>query len=218
VSALADAAHPARRAGWTIALSCRLPVPLLLGLRLAGRRRRRSVLSAASVAITVGALVAVLMFREHAHSLDTSGGLGGLYRFSGPGDPLWERGMNVMLVFTVALVLVALVNAVLVTWATVQDARHASAIERALGASPEEVGGSLVVAQLIPAVPGAVLGIPVGILLYDAVGRHGSTAPSGPLLLGVILVTLVVMAVLTAVPALIGAGRPVGPILRSELA
>lgn len=72
----------------------------------------------------VGSLVAVLTFREHAHSLDTSGGLGGLYRFSGPGDPLWERGMNVMLVFTVALVVLALVNAVLVTWATVQGARQ----------------------------------------------------------------------------------------------
>lgn len=40
-------------------------------------------LSAASVAITVGALIAVLMFRGRANSLHTSGGLGGLHRFSG---------------------------------------------------------------------------------------------------------------------------------------
>ena len=111
------------------------------------------------------------MFREHANSLHTSGGLGGLYRFSGPGDPLWERGMDVLLVFTIALVLLALVNAILVTWATVQDARHASAIERALGASPNQVGWALVVAQLLPALPGAILGIPVGVGLYDAVGQ-----------------------------------------------
>jgi putative ABC transport system permease protein len=218
VSALADAARPPRRARWTIALSSRLPIPILLGMRLAGRRRRRAVLSAASIAITVGSLVAVLMFREHANSLDTSGGLGGLYRFSGPGDPLWERGIDVLLVFTVALVLLALVNAVLVTWATVQDARHTSAIERALGASPDQVGWALVVAQLLPALPGAILGIPVGVGLYDAVGRHGSTVPSLPALLGVLVVTLVVVAMLTTIPARIGARQPVAEILRSEAA
>jgi putative ABC transport system permease protein len=187
-------------------------------MRLASRRRRRAVLSAASLAITVGSLVAVLMFREHANSLDTSGGLGGLFRFSGPGDPLWERGMNVMLVFTIALVLLALVNAVLVTWATVQDARHASAIERALGASPDQVGWALVVAQLLSALPGAILGIPVGVGLYDAVGRHASTLPSAPALLGVLVAVVVVVAVLTAIPARIGARRPVAEILQSETA
>jgi putative ABC transport system permease protein len=218
VSALADAARPPRRARWTIALSSRLPVPMLIGLRLAGRRRRRAVLSAASIAITVGSLVAVLMFREHANSLHTSGGLGGLYRFSGPGDPLWERGIDVLLVFTIALVLLALVNAVLVTWATVQDTRHASAIERALGASPGQVGWALVVAQLLPALPGAILGIPVGIGLYDAVGRHGSTVPSAAALLGVLIVTLLVVAMLTSIPARIGARRSVAEILQSELA
>jgi len=218
VSALADTARPPRRARWTIALSARLPVPILIGMRLAGRRRRRAVLSAASVAITVGSLVALVMFREHANSLDTSGGLGRLYRFSGPGDPLWERGMDVMLVFTIALVLLALVNAVLVTWATVQDARHASAIERALGASPEQVGWALVVAQLLPALPGAILGVPVGVGLYDLVGRHSSTLPSAPALLGVLVVTLLVVAVLTSVPARIGARTSVAEILQSELA
>jgi ABC-type lipoprotein release transport system permease subunit len=218
VSALADAARPPRRARWTIALSTRLPVPILIGMRLAGRRRRRAVLSGASVAITVGSLIAMMMFREHANSLHTSGGLGGLYRFSGPGDPLWERGMDVLLVFTIALVLLALVNAVLVTWATVQDARHASAIERALGASPDQVGWALVVAQLLPALPGAILGIPVGIGLYDAVGRHGSTVPSVPVLLGVLIVTLLVVGALTSIPAGIGARTPVAEILQSELA
>jgi putative ABC transport system permease protein len=218
VNALADAARSPRRARWTIALSSRLPVPVLLGMRLAGRRRRRAVLSAASVAVTVGSLVAVLMFRDHANSLHTSGGLGGLYRFSGPGDPLWERGIDVLLVFTIALVLLALVNAVLVTWATVQDARHASAIERALGASPGQVGLALVVAQILPAVPGAILGIPVGLGLYEAVGRHSSAVPSLPGLLGVLIVTLVVVGILTAIPARLGARWPVAEILGAEAA
>ncbi|HEY3684504.1 MAG TPA: FtsX-like permease family protein [Streptosporangiaceae bacterium] len=44
VSALADAARPPRRTGWLIALSRRLPVPLLLALRVTARRPRRVVL------------------------------------------------------------------------------------------------------------------------------------------------------------------------------
>lgn len=212
-SALADSPRPSRRGSLSIAVSAWLPVPFLLGVRLASRRRRRALLSAASIAITVGALIAVLMFRQHAQALGNSGGL---YRFSGPGDPLWERGMDVMLVFTVALVVLALINAVLVTWATVQDARHASAVERALGASPGQVGLALVVAQLLPAVPGAIFGVPVGIGLYVAVGRHNSTVPSAPAVLAVLLITLIVVALLTAIPARIGARTPVAEVLQAE--
>jgi putative ABC transport system permease protein len=213
VSALADAPRPPRRGSLSIRISAWLPVPFLLGMRLASRRRRRALLSAASIAVTVGALIALLMFRERAQVLENSSGL---YRFSGPGDPLWERGMHVMLVFTVALVVLALVNAVLVTWATVQDARHASAVERAMGASPGQVGLALVVAQLLPALPGAIIGIPVGIGLYVAVGRHNSTAPSGPAVVAVLLITLIVVAMLTAIPARIGARTPVAEILQAE--
>ena len=49
VHALADAARPPRRTPWLIAISARLPVPLLLGLRVAARRPRRVVLSAVSI-------------------------------------------------------------------------------------------------------------------------------------------------------------------------
>jgi putative ABC transport system permease protein len=66
--------------------------------------------------------------------------------------------------------------------------------------------------------PGAILGIPVGIGLYDAVGRHGSTVPSAPALLGVLIVTLVVVAALTTIPARIGARKSVAEILQAELA
>ena len=218
VRALADAPRMPRRGRWSIALSSRLPTPFLLGLRIVSRRRRRALLSAASIAITVGALIAVLMFREHANSLDTSGGLGGLYRFSGPGDPLWERGMDVMMVFTVALVLLALINAVLVTWATVQDTRHVTAVERALGASPEQASSAVVVAQLLSAVPGAIVGVPVGIGLYLAVGHHSSGVPSAIGIVAVVLLTIISVAALTALPARIGARQPVAAILQGEMA
>jgi putative ABC transport system permease protein len=215
VSALADTARPPRRGALSIRVSAWLPVPFLLGMRLASRRRRRTLLSAASIAVTVGALISMLMFRQRAQWVVSQDGL---YRFSGPGDPLWQRGADVMVVFTVALVILALVNAVLVTWATVQDARHTSAVDRALGASPGQVGLALVAAQLIPALPGAILGVPAGVALYVLVGRHNSTVPSGPALLAVLVLTLAVVGLLTAVPARIGARRPVAEILQAETA
>lgn len=213
VDAIADAPRPARRGRLSIALSSHLPVPLLLGVRLASRRRRRAVLSAASIALTVGALVTVLMFREHAHSLAS---LGGLYRFSGPSDPLWERGSDVMAVFTVAMVLLAFVNAVLVTWATVQEVRHTTAVERALGASPGQTTASIVAAQLLSALPGALLGVPVGVGLYVLVGHHNSTLPSAVAIIGVVLLVLVVTACLTALPARFGMRRSVSGALQAE--
>ena len=60
VLALADSARPPRRTAWLIALSARLPVPLLLGLRVAARRPRRVVLATISIAITVSGIVAAL--------------------------------------------------------------------------------------------------------------------------------------------------------------
>ena len=67
---------PAAAPGRLIALSARLPVPLLLGLRLAARRPRRAVLSAASIAVTVTGIVAVLAF----HATAGQQRLGGLVR------------------------------------------------------------------------------------------------------------------------------------------
>jgi FtsX-like permease family len=56
VNALADAPRPPRRVGWLIAVSARLPVPLLLALRVAARRPRRVVLGVVSIAITVSGI------------------------------------------------------------------------------------------------------------------------------------------------------------------
>jgi hypothetical protein len=64
VHALTDAARPPRRAPSLIAVSARLPVPLLLGLRMTARRPRRVVLSVVSIAITVTGIVAALAPRR----------------------------------------------------------------------------------------------------------------------------------------------------------
>ena len=204
VLALADSARPPRRTAWLIALSARLPVPLLLGLRVAARRPRRTVLCVLSIAITVSGIVAALA--AHADLKDDSN--------SASADQLNE----VLLVITITLLALAAVNAIFVTWATALDARRSSALERALGATPQQVSGGLSAAQVLPALAGAILGIPGGLELI-AVADPDSATPMPPLwqLLAVVPVTALVIAGLTAIPARIGARRPAARILQSEL-
>jgi putative ABC transport system permease protein len=154
VGALGDAALRPRRHRVAVRVSRRLPVPLLLGLRLAARRPRRSILGVVSVFITQ---------------------------------------------------------------ATAADARHSAALVRALGATREQVTAALCAAQLIPAVPGVLLGIPAGIGLVRAV-RHGqnTTVPPAWWLITMAVGVLVVLAMLVAVPARLSARRAPAEILAAE--
>jgi putative ABC transport system permease protein len=69
----------------------------------------------------------------------------------------------------------------------------------------------------MPGLVAACLGIPLGLALYELAGGHVSEASPPVLwLVGVIPGTLIAVAVLTAIPARIGARRPVAEILRSE--
>jgi ABC-type antimicrobial peptide transport system permease subunit len=79
------------------------------------------------------------------------------------------------------------------------------------------VSAGLSAAQLLPALVGAILGIPGGIGLFAAVG-DSTTLPPLWQLLAVVPATVLVVAGLTAIPARIGARRPVAEILQSELA
>jgi putative ABC transport system permease protein len=169
------------------------------------------VLSTVSIAITVSGIVAVLIV--HATSDQQSAGSAGL------NSPTTDQLNKVMLIITVMLVALAAVNAIFITWATVLDARPSSALARALGATPQQVTAGMSAAQVLPALPGALLGIPGGFGLLASVS-HGGTLTVPPLwwLLGVVLGTLVVVAGLTAIPARIGARRPVAEILQSETA
>ena len=170
VRALADSARPPRRGAWLVALSARLPVPLLLGLRVAARRPRRVVLSAISVAVTVSGIVAALTAHAQLNARQAAGSAGLV-------DPRNGRLNQVLLVITIMLVAQAAVNAIFVTLATVQDSRHASALARALGATPHQVSVGLATAQIIPALTGAVLGIPGGLALIALVSPDPATPP-----------------------------------------
>ena len=70
---------------------------------------------------------------------------------------------------TITLVTLAAVNAIFITWATALDARRSSALARALGATPEQVSAGLSASQVLPAIAGAIMGIPAGLALLAAV-------------------------------------------------
>jgi putative ABC transport system permease protein len=213
VSALADSARPPRRGAMLIAVSRRLPVPLLLGLRLVARRPGRALLSMASIAVTATGIVAVLAFHTTVN-LKTAG-----MAHQGLANPVVTRDEQMLQVITVVLVALAVLNAVVTAWATVQDTRHASALARALGATPHRIGAAISSAQVISALPGALLGIPLGIGLF-AVASHAGivTIPPAPWLAAAVLGILLAVDALASISARIGARRPPGEILQAETA
>ncbi|MBV9857235.1 MAG: FtsX-like permease family protein [Streptosporangiaceae bacterium] len=211
VGALAGAARPPKRRAIVTRLSARMPVPLLLGMRLAARRPRRALLSAASVAVTVTGVVAVLMV--HARFDANPSAYGQL------GNPQVNRVGQVMTVITVALIVMAAVNALLITWATVLDARRSSALARALGSTPSQVSAGLAVAQMLPALAAAIVGIPAGMLLYGSLKNGRSmTYPPAWWLASVVVATPLVVGALALVPSRVAARASVAPVLQAETA
>jgi putative ABC transport system permease protein len=191
-AALAGAARSPRRGAVLIAISARLPVPLLLGLRLVARHRRRAVLTAASTAVTTMAIAAVLAYRASSRQASEAT----------LANPVADRLDQVMLVLTAAGIVLAAVNAIMTAWATAMDARRSSALARALGATAGQISAGLSTAQLIPVLPGAVIGIPAGIGLFQIVNGGGVTAiPPIWWLAATAAGALTAMAVLTAVTA-----------------
>ncbi len=209
IRALNDPARPPQRHNGMIGLSARLPVPLLLGVRLIARRPRRTQLAIASVAIAVATFIATLMMR---HTTVLGVKVAGNILAAAKQDSLDHVG-NIL---SVILVVIAAINLLFTTWATVLDAQRPTALARSLGATPGQITGGLASAQLLPGVIAAIIGIPVGFVLYLAAGGN-PTQSSPPILamLAVIPATLVAIAILTAIPARIGAHRPVAEVLRA---
>jgi putative ABC transport system permease protein len=85
------------------------------------------------------------------------------------------------------------------------------------GATPGQVTTGLAGAQVAPALITAILGIPAGLVLFGiAAGNPLNANPPVLWLIAVVPATLVAVAALTAIPARIGAQRPVAEVLRSE--
>jgi putative ABC transport system permease protein len=214
VAALNDVGRPPKRRGALVRISSRLPIPGLFGLRLVARRPRRSLLSTANVAVTITGIVAVIAF--HAFADNT---LSGAVALTGGGlsNPVVNRDEQMLTIITIMLVTLAALNALFTTWATVLDARHAAALLQALGARARQVSSGLVVAQVLCALPGAIVGIPLGIGLFKA-AVHGGSPPPVTWLAAALAGALVAMAALTIVPARIGTRQPIAEVLQSETA
>ncbi|MGH2883451.1 MAG: FtsX-like permease family protein, partial [Solirubrobacteraceae bacterium] len=174
IRALNDPAHPPRRRPALIALSARLPVPLLLAVRLVARRIRRSLLTAASMTIAVAMVVAALTL-EHKVQLRNQQQVAAV-----GGATVADRVTHLVFLLSAILVLLAAINAIFTTWATVIDAQRPTALAKALGATPRQITAGLASAQLGPALLAAVLGIPIGLALYQLAGGnlHEASPPA----------------------------------------
>jgi putative ABC transport system permease protein len=212
VAALADVARTPRRRSILVRISRRLPAPAMLGLRLAGRRPGRAVLSAASIAVTVAGIVAVLAFHATVDSKTGGASIGELP------NPVVSRDEQMLLIITVILAIMAALSTIFTAWATALDAKRASALMRALGASTREISLSLMTAQVLSALPGAIAGIPLGIALFAVANTSGSQAPPVIWTAAAVVGILLAVAGLTTIPAMIAARIPAPQILQSETA
>ena len=200
VAALEDAARAPRRHSAVVRLSAHLPAPLLLGVRLAVRRPRRLLLSAFSIAVTTSGLVVVLIWHATAGSF------------------LGARVTQATTIISVMLVILAGVNTVFIAWTTALDTRRPAALARALGTTPGQITAGLSAAQLLPALAGGLLGIGGGIAIYEGPRNGAGTATVLPVASIAVLVAgiLLAVAVLTAIPARIGARRAVADALQAD--
>ena len=210
IGALVEPVHPPQRRRWLIALSARLPVPMLLGLRLTARRARRSALTTASLTIAVAMVVAALTITHRTEVRDQQTPTG-LFISSGPSD----RITHLVLLLSAILVVLAAINVIFTGWATAIDAERTTALARALGATPRQVSGALTVSQLLPGLLATCLGVPAGLLFYAAAGGHGGGPPI-TWLVATLPGTLAAVAALTALPARILARHSVATVLRVE--
>jgi putative ABC transport system permease protein len=210
VGALADTPRLPKRRERLIRMSRKLPVPALFGLRLVARRPRRAIFSAASIAVAVMGLVAALAIHVAVDNKLSRLQTGGLV------NPDVPRAEQVLTAITISLVTLAALTVIFAALATVLDARRASAVTLALGATPQQVRAGLVMAQVIPALPGAILGVPLGIGLFKVAGHHLTGLPPVLWLVAAVLGTVLVVAALTSVPARIAIRRPVAEMLQTE--
>jgi putative ABC transport system permease protein len=210
VPALAGATRSLNHPAGLTALAGWLPVPVMLGVRLAARRVRRAVLTAGGIAAAAAPVAGLLMWRAQSTTVNW---YGDDFIMAQRALRLDRTHHTIMAVAVALLALVAL-NTVVITWSTALDARRSLAVARAFGATPGQVTAALAVAQLPSAVAGAAIGMPVGVVLYWFVAPMAAAPPGWWLLLagtGIVLGA----AALAAVPAGIHAHRPAARVLGS---
>jgi putative ABC transport system permease protein len=131
----------------------------------------------------------------------------------------YDKLRLVIYTFTIALIVLATINALLVAWATALDTAAPSALSRALGATPRQVGAGLALAQSIPALLAAAIGVPFGLAIYlaaRAAGGDDATAGPGPFLIVAVPAILLLTFALTLVPTQLAARQPAAEALRGD--
>ncbi|GGV14160.1 hypothetical protein GCM10010182_38390 [Actinomadura cremea] len=209
VTALADTVRRPGHRAWLNGLSALLPTPLLLALRLIARRPGRAVLHAWSIAVMVIGTTALLFARVQTHY---DYGLGSSHL----GNVQSEQGHRVLTAVTVAMAVLAAVNIITITWTTALEARPVMAIARTLGATPGQITAGLSAAQLLPTVPGAVVGVPLGMSLVLLFSPPNVAVPSTWTLFIPALAAPLATVALTALPARLAARRSIARTLSVE--
>jgi putative ABC transport system permease protein len=212
---LANPARPPRRAARLIALSARLPTPALLGLRLVSRRPGRALLSALGMGVSV-AMIFVALAMEQGIAGDAARQDDGEFGV----NIAYDKLRLVIYTFTVTLIVLAAINALLIAWATALDTAATSALTRTLGATPRQVGAGLALAQSIPAVLAAAIGTPFGLAIYlaaRATGGNDATTAPGPFLIVAVPAILLLTIALTLVPTQLAARQPALEALRGDV-
>ncbi|MBN6056631.1 ABC transporter permease, partial [Nonomuraea sp. RK-328] len=129
-----------------------------------------------------------------------------------------EQDRRLMLAVTVLLIALAVVNTITFTWTTAMEAQANMAIARTFGATPGQISAELSTAQLLPSLPSAAIGVPLGIGLLSLFAAGNAVDPPSSWLLGAALATLLATVALTALPARLAVRRPVAQTLSAETA
>jgi ABC-type antimicrobial peptide transport system permease subunit len=204
---LRGASRAPKRHGLLSDVAVHLPMPGLIGLRIATRRMRQSILSTIGVAVTVMGIVVVMA--THTFYAELNG------RSNVP-DPWTDRLNELIAGMTVLMALITAVNILFLTWTAIADNRRIAALHRALGATPFQVSTGLALAQVGPAAVGALLGIPAGLVLNQML-RHGvMTFPPTWTLLALLVGAPLVALVLVAAPAFASTKQSPASVLQAE--
>jgi len=224
VRALASTARPPRRASRTARLAANVgvPLPVALGIRAALRRPGRTIANAIGLALGVAMVIVGLGADRAAHD----------FLDSAPRDEeeaisrtvnaiLIDQLLDMVLAASVLLIALATLNALIVAIFAARDNARNHAIMRAVGATPRQTVISFVVAQSGACLLGCAIGIPLGVILYNAATTSGQREVptialnvSVYILVAVAALLLYLLAVI--VPAARLARRPVAGVLTCE--
>ena len=111
------------------------------------------------------------------------------------------------------LVILAAVNTTFIAWGYRRRRQVRLVLERALGATTRQVTAGLAITALLAALPGAVIGIPLGIEIYHllASGTRVTLSRTWQLVVVAAATLLAVATALTARPSRLSAQRPPDP-------